>query len=47
MRQHDGGLSDFAFDPLLASLRDDPRFAALARRIGLPPTPIGQARSPR
>ena len=44
--QHDGGLSDFAFDPLLASLRDDPRFAALARRIGLPPTSDRTSQSP-
>ena len=45
--QHDGGLSDFAFDPLLASLRNDPRFPALARRIGLPPTPDRASGSPR
>jgi TolB-like protein/cytochrome c-type biogenesis protein CcmH/NrfG len=33
--QHDGGMSDLAFDPLLVSLHADPRFDALVRRIGL------------
>ena len=45
--QHDGGLSDFAFDPLLASLRNDPRFAALARRLGLPAGPDQAIQRPR
>jgi len=35
--QRDGGMSDFKFDPLLASLHGDPRFAAMARKMGLPP----------
>jgi hypothetical protein len=33
---HDPGLADLKFDPLLANVRDDPRFAALVRRMGLP-----------
>jgi serine/threonine-protein kinase len=33
--QHDGGMSDLAYDPLLVSLHADPRFDALVRRIGL------------
>jgi tetratricopeptide (TPR) repeat protein len=33
--QHDGGMSDLIFDPLLVSLHADPRFAVLIRRIGL------------
>jgi TolB-like protein/tetratricopeptide (TPR) repeat protein len=36
--QHDGGLSDIAFDPLLANLQGDPRFAAFLRRMGLSPS---------
>lgn len=34
--QHDGGLAELNTDVLLASLRDDPRFTALRRRINLP-----------
>lgn len=34
--QHDGGLSMIKYDPFLASLRDDPRLAALVRKMGLP-----------
>jgi tetratricopeptide (TPR) repeat protein len=34
--QHDGGLTFIKNDPLLASLRDDPRFAALMKKLGLP-----------
>jgi hypothetical protein len=33
--QHDGGMSDLAYDPLLVSLHADPRFDALVRRIGV------------
>jgi serine/threonine-protein kinase len=33
---HDPGLADLKFDPLLANVRDDPRFAALVRKMGLP-----------
>ena len=33
--QHDPGLADIKFDPLLAGLRKDKRFAALVRRMGL------------
>ncbi len=34
--QHDGGLAELNTDVLLASLHDDPRFAALRRKINLP-----------
>ena len=34
--QHDGGLSMIKYDPFLASLRDDPRLAAMVRKMGLP-----------
>jgi len=34
--QHDGGLAELNTDVLLASLQDDPRFAALRRKINLP-----------
>ncbi|MDB6162611.1 MAG: protein kinase [Xanthomonadaceae bacterium] len=33
--QHDGGLSDLLINPMLVSLRADPRFQALARKLGL------------
>jgi TolB-like protein/Tfp pilus assembly protein PilF len=35
--QHDGTLVHIKFDPLLARLRDDPRFAAMVGKMGLPP----------
>jgi TolB-like protein len=35
-QQRDGGLSDIKRDPLLASLRDDARFAAIVRKLQLP-----------
>lgn len=35
--QHDGGMSDLIFDPMLVSLHKDPRFDALVRRIGVRP----------
>lgn len=34
--QHDGGLELMKVDPLLRSLHDDPRFAALLKKLGLP-----------
>ena len=34
--QHDGGLSFFKSDPLIAKLRDDPRYAAVLKKMGLP-----------
>jgi TolB-like protein/Flp pilus assembly protein TadD len=34
--QHDGILVQIKFDPLLAGLRDDPRYAAMVKRMGLP-----------
>lgn len=34
--QHDGGLSDIKFDPLLMALHSDGRFNALVRKMGLP-----------
>jgi serine/threonine-protein kinase len=36
LEQKDGGMSDLKFDPLLRSLRNDPRFHSLVRRMGLP-----------
>lgn len=36
-RQHDGGLTSTKIDPLLASLRSDPRYAALLRKLNFPP----------
>lgn len=35
--QHDGTLVQLKFDPLLARLRSDPRFAAMLKKMGLPP----------
>jgi len=34
-RRHDGGLVDLKFDPLLRSLRGDPRYIALLRKMNL------------
>jgi len=34
--QHDGGLSFIKADPLVASLRNDPRFPAFLAKVGLP-----------
>ncbi|HEX3990387.1 MAG TPA: tetratricopeptide repeat protein, partial [Acetobacteraceae bacterium] len=36
-RQRDAGLGALKFDPLLANLRNDPRFTALLKQINLPP----------
>jgi tetratricopeptide (TPR) repeat protein len=36
-RQQDGGLAFTKADPLLASLRTDPRFTALLRKLNFPP----------
>ena len=35
--QRDGGLSEVKYDPLLRSLRKDPRYRALLSKMGLPP----------
>jgi serine/threonine-protein kinase len=35
--QRDGSLPTMKRDPLLSSLRTDPRFAAMANKLGLPP----------
>jgi len=35
--QHDGILVQLKFDPLLAKLHTDPRFAAMVKKMGLPP----------
>jgi TolB-like protein len=35
--QHDGTLVQLKFDPLLARLHSDPRFAAMLKKMGLPP----------
>jgi len=35
--QHDGILVQLKFDPLLANIRTDPRFAAIIKKMGLPP----------
>jgi serine/threonine-protein kinase len=34
--QRDGGLTELKFDPLMDSLRTDPRFNSLLRRMNLP-----------
>ena len=34
--QHDGGLTAVKVDPLLRSLRPDPRYKALLRKMNLP-----------
>jgi serine/threonine-protein kinase len=36
---HDAGLAHLRYDPFLKGLRADPRYAALTRKIGLPPLP--------
>ncbi len=33
--QHDTGMPRLRYDPTLASLHDDPRFAALVKKMGL------------
>ena len=35
--QHDGGLTLIKTDLLIESLRTDPRFAAMVKKLGLPP----------
>jgi len=35
--QRDGGMAMIKYDPIIASLRDDPRYAAIVRKLGLPP----------
>jgi hypothetical protein len=35
-RQGDGGLAETKVDPLLESLRGDPRYNALLRKLNLP-----------
>ena len=35
--QHDGGLTQLKTDPTLRRLRGDPRYAALLRKLNLPP----------
>ena len=37
LAQRDGGLSFFKSDPLIASLRGDPRYAGMLRKLGLTP----------
>ena len=32
--QHDSGMPRLRYDPTLATLRDDPRFAALVKKMG-------------
>jgi serine/threonine-protein kinase len=34
---HDGGITSIRWDPLIASLRGDPRLAAMDKKLGLPP----------
>jgi len=36
---HDAGLAHLRYEPFLKGLRADPRYAALTRKIGLPPLP--------
>src|ERR1035441_424375 len=35
--QRDGGMAELKYDPLLAKLRGDPRYAAMLKRMNLPP----------
>jgi hypothetical protein len=35
--QHDGTLVQIKFDPLLAKIRDDARYATMLAKMGLPP----------
>ena len=37
LAQQDGGLSVIKYDPLMSNVRDDPRYAALLRKINLMP----------
>jgi len=41
-QQRDGGLSEIRYDPMLRSLRADPRFNALLRKLKLPALAAGQ-----
>ena len=41
--EHDAGLCGLAFDPAFESLRVDPRFADLVRRVGLDPATVSAA----
>lgn len=38
--QHDGTLVQIKFDPLLARIRDDDRYAAMLTKMGLPLQPV-------
>ena len=35
-RQHDGGITGLLYDPFLLRYKDDPRFAAFCKKVGLP-----------
>ena len=35
-RQRDSGMTDLDTDPLLANIKDDPRYAAMLRKLKLP-----------
>ena len=45
MDTHDGGVTELYTMPFLITFRDDPRFAAFAKRIGLPPLPADALKS--
>jgi len=45
--RHDAGMTRLRYDPTLASLHDDPRFATLLTKMGFPPWRPERARPPR
>jgi serine/threonine-protein kinase len=41
--KHDPGVQSLLYNPPLVAYKDDPRFAAFARKVGLPATTTAKA----